>query len=122
VRLCGRVSLRHDGGMAKQSEAAAHAAEMERVVARWKSSGLTQAEFCRREGIRPHTLSYWNTRNQRPPKVPGTFVEFSSNPPPQLAPSAVSYEVSLPGDVIIRLRGDVTPDTVRNLIRAVVSP
>lgn len=33
--------------------------EMERVLARWRRSGLSAAGFCRREGMAPQTLSYW---------------------------------------------------------------
>jgi hypothetical protein len=33
--------------------------EMGRALARWRRSGLSAAEFCRREGIVPQTLSYW---------------------------------------------------------------
>ena len=33
--------------------------EMERALARWRRSGLSAAEFCRRKGIVPQTLSYW---------------------------------------------------------------
>ncbi|MEB2784727.1 IS66 family insertion sequence element accessory protein TnpA [Algoriphagus persicinus] len=33
--------------------------EMEAAVASFKSSGLTQREFCLQENIKPPTFSYW---------------------------------------------------------------
>jgi hypothetical protein len=33
--------------------------EMRRVLARWRRSGVSAAEFCRREGLAPQALSYW---------------------------------------------------------------
>jgi hypothetical protein len=33
--------------------------EMGRVLARWRRSGVSAAEFCRREGLAPQALSYW---------------------------------------------------------------
>jgi hypothetical protein len=33
--------------------------QMRRVLARWRRSGVSGAEFCRREGLAPQALSYW---------------------------------------------------------------
>lgn len=35
------------------------------IVDKWRSSGLSQAEFCRKEGIKESALSYWKIRSQR---------------------------------------------------------
>jgi hypothetical protein len=32
---------------------------MRKVLKRWRRSGLSAAEFCRREGMAPQALSYW---------------------------------------------------------------
>ena len=32
------------------------------AVDMWKESGLTKAEFCKRENISPNTLKYWQRR------------------------------------------------------------
>mgnify|MGYP000974179854 CR=1 FL=1 len=60
-------------------------------VAAWSRSGLSQAEFCRRRGIKVGTFTWWKRqferrqagdvrkRRGRPPKVPGSFDGFSGS-------------------------------------------
>jgi transposase-like protein len=53
-------------------------AERRRLVERWRSSGLTQVEFCRREGIFDWQLSDWKgriAREERPKKEQEIDVE-----------------------------------------------
>lgn len=35
------------------------------TVAKWRASGLSQAEFCRQQGLQEHTLSQWKRREER---------------------------------------------------------
>jgi transposase-like protein len=59
-----------------------------RLVEQWHASGLTRAEFCRRNGLVPRTLGGWNRRlRNRPagPAAPAGFVEVKAS---VLAPSA----------------------------------
>lgn len=36
--------------------------EMFPVIEEWKQSGLSQKEFCKRHGLKPHILCYWRKR------------------------------------------------------------
>ena len=117
-----------------------------RLVAAWEKSSLTQAEFCRRRGVKAVTFAWWkrklNTRTnpgrrrrERRSASRGRggqagFVEValpggvlaspSSTAVPTLAASW-GYEVVLPGGRLIRLPGDFDPDKVSQLLRVVGS-
>jgi hypothetical protein len=58
------------------------------VVERWKASGLSQAEFCRKENIPEWALSAWKRLEYRRPTVSG---EGRYGPPPRAGRQLVSY-------------------------------
>jgi hypothetical protein len=116
------------------------------LVAAWERSGLSQAEFCRRRGIKAVTFAWWKRRlngttdragQHRPrgstagdPGAPATFVEVGLpsrlfaggvTAAPSSAAPATDYEIVLPGGALIRLPRNFDPDQVRQLLRAVVS-
>ena len=39
--------------------------EQRAIIARWRASGLSQAEFCRQEGVAEWSLSLWKCRQER---------------------------------------------------------
>ncbi len=114
----------------------------EGLVAAWERSGLTQAEFCRREGVKPVSFGWWKrklggTRGRtakparRRPASSGdgkraSFVEVGL-PRRVLAAGSGStmplagYEVVLPHGVVVRVPGDFDPAQVTGLLRAVAS-
>lgn len=97
--------------MRTKAAAAEHAAKMESMVMRWRSSGLSQAAFSKREGIKPHILTYWHRRvGAEAAKEPTNFVEFVPAKAADQESSVPVYEVALPGGFVIRVRSgfDVT--------------
>ena len=90
------------------------AADRERLIVEFKSSGLSQRAFAGRLGIHPATLSGWI---RKAPGAPASFAEVSL---PLSAPAPI--EVDLPNGVRIRVRttGDVS--RTAELIRAVAAP
>jgi transposase-like protein len=52
--------------------------EMQRVVARWERSGLTQAAFARQCGMSVHTFAWWRHRLRA---VTAVAVPVSASPP-----------------------------------------
>jgi len=50
-------------------------------VQAWQHSGLTQAEYCRKNNLKNHRWWYWRKRISHPPDTDVTFVPlcFSSN-------------------------------------------
>ncbi len=101
------------------------------LLGQWKDSGLSQAEFCRRRGLKPMTFSWWKrklsangnaaprsrSRGNRLSALSGKggFAEV------RLAAAAChrTYEVVLSRGRLIRLPGDFDAKTVTRLISAV---
>lgn len=111
-----------------------------RLVASWRKSGLTQAEFCRRRGVKAVTFAWWkrklrggaeqagqrrsrSTTTRRRPESRFTEViwpgRLLAGGPPVAATSDArsgAYEIVLPHGLVIRLPGDFDPERVSQLI------
>jgi hypothetical protein len=102
-----------------------------RVVARQQQSGLTRADFCRREGIKNSALSWWahelrerdgarpksearktRRRSRRPAFVPVRVIETA---PPASVPAV---EVVTRAGHVIRLGPGFDPATLRRAVAA----
>ena len=76
---------------------------MEAAVASFKSSGLTQREFCKQQQIKLSTFSYWYRKVNSSVGTPvGGFTEVTA--PVQ----SVGLEVVFPNGLIIRGIQDLT--------------
>lgn len=105
-----------------------------RWLEKWEQSGLTQAEFCRRHGLKAGNFAWWKRKlgesagslrpHPRPPRGQRSagFVELTV-PVSSTVPSRCSagYEVILPRGVVIRLPADFDSHRVAQLIRAAAS-
>jgi len=119
------------------------AAYWRRVLAEWEGSGLSQAEFCRRRGLKAVNLAWWKRRlrrredagggrRARPPRRAGRqgFVEValprgsssvSALRTSFLVPASDRYELMLPGGVGLRLPDDFDPERVARLVQALAA-
>jgi hypothetical protein len=102
------------------------------LIARWKLSGLTQAEFCARHGISLPTFRYHlykPSRRSGPDRaLAGTHsaaaplflpVVCSPAPPPDRAPSAPSpIQVILSDGVRVAVAPGFDPETLRRVVDA----
>ncbi|MEW6487395.1 MAG: IS66 family insertion sequence element accessory protein TnpB [Thermodesulfobacteriota bacterium] len=61
----------------------------------WQRSGLTQAEFCRRQGLGRRLFSSWKRRLGSPERAAGG----QAAPPVRFVPVAVRPEVSAPAPI-----------------------
>jgi hypothetical protein len=122
------------------SERAAYWGEL---LAEWEGSGLSQAEFCRRRGVKAVTLAWWKRRLRGTDEACGRrgrstargagrtgFVEvalpsesgFASSPHGAAAVSSGhGYAIVLPGGACLRLPGDFDPERVARLVQAVAA-
>jgi hypothetical protein len=116
------------------------------VLTAWERSGLSQAEYCRRQGLKAITFSWWKRQLRGPSPSPRrrartgaggsasprrpAFVEVicpSSSPAAEAASisglPAVSggYEIVLAGGRVIRLPQAFDPHAVAQLIAAAES-
>jgi hypothetical protein len=96
------------------------------LVKSWEGSGLSQAEFCRRQGINGGTFAWWKRQLQRasgqgprrrgrPGKVAGRFVEV------RLTGAPSTYEVVLARGRSIRVPVSFDPQILSRLITVVES-
>jgi len=110
------------------------------LVESWQKSGLTQAEFCRRRGVKAVTFAWWKrklrgaaeqahhrggglTANRQRPEAKFTEVRWPGRVrdggPPVAATSDArcgAYEIVLTDGLLIRLPGDFDPTKVSQLI------
>jgi hypothetical protein len=109
-----------------------------RMLSEWERSGLSQAEFCRRRGIKAVTLAWWRrrlredagggvwkrqVRGGRRSMIGGRggFVEVALPRGVDGAPASGGYELLLPGGVGLRLPDDFDPARVAQLVQALVA-
>lgn len=119
------------------------AAYWQRLLAEWERSGLSQAEFCRRRGIKAVNLAWWKRRLRATDVVDGGrrerragravrsgFVEValsrgsasvSTRRAASGVPTADRYELVLPGGVGLHLPDDFDAERVARLVRALVA-
>jgi hypothetical protein len=100
-------------------------ADWRRLLSRQAHSGLSIAEFCRREGVRPQSLSWWRWKlraaAERPTDVTPNeprFLELEIAGVPSADPG-IAFEIALPGDVVVRVPRGFDPGELERLMRAV---
>jgi transposase len=97
----------------------------QRLTAEWKASGLRQAEFCRRHGIKGGTFGWWKHQlaravgesPKRSAKGLGRFVEVR----PVAAIPAAAYEIVVGGGRVIRVPMHFDPQSLSRLLAVVES-
>ncbi len=125
--------------------ATAHRDSWRAVLEEWRRSGLRQVEFCRRRGIPPGTLSCWKHKLAREAQVAaGPATSGPAGPParpafvpvrivspraPRLelppgapADGAGELEIVLGGGRLVRVRGRVDAEWLRQVLGALEAP
>ena len=105
------------------------------LIAQWRLSGLTQAEFCARRGISLPTFRYHLYKPRRHSGSPHTLDNAAADTPlflpvvcspasqPGLAPSAASpIEVILGDGLRIAVAPGFDPQTLRRIVDALRRP
>jgi len=93
-------------------------ANLSHLPKEWRESGLTQTEFCKRQGLKLATFSYWRSKELRAldqskhstrPPVSGSGASLIKVSPAfsevvvKDAVSANAIEISLPNGTLIRI-------------------
>lgn len=93
---------------------------MEAMVVRWRESGKSQREFCRGEGIKQHTLSYWACKGSFAGEAARPLLPFIEVTPQQREPADVGrIEVVLSSGHMVRVFGAVDGAKLREVVAAV---
>jgi hypothetical protein len=107
------------------------------LIAQWRLSGLTQAEFCSRRGLALPTFRYHLYKPSRGSGSPGPTPTAATNgtplflpvvcpPPPQrdglLAPPASAIEVILSDGLRIAITPGFDPQTLQRVVDALRRP
>jgi transposase-like protein len=95
-------------------------AEWHELVAAWKRSGLSCAEYARQHDLNAHTFSWWRSEvardRGRAPELNLVPVTTAAVPP-----LGEPIEVALPGGVVVRVPDEADPTRVARLVRALVA-
>jgi hypothetical protein len=75
--------------------------ERRELISRWKQSGLTPAQFCRREQIRLSSFLRWRKRE----RTGGAAGDFVAVTPAPRARCSWALEISLPNGCHLRFEG-----------------
>ncbi len=122
--------------MAKTKKKTSKAVYWQKHISQWSESGLTQAEYCRRNKISAAAFNWWKGQLRRKSKAQKSlsankqqqhglstsmqFVEVHGIPPTH-AGRGETYEVVLSQGRAIRVGRDFDSDILKSLIAAVES-
>ena len=96
----------------------ASADERSRLVSLFRASGLSQADFARRHGLKLGTFRQWLYRKDSKSKTLPQFQEF---PAASLLPSSWAAEIVLGSGPVLRLNGPASADWVASVLAALRS-
>ena len=112
--------------MAKTKKKTSRTPYWQKHISQWSESGLTQAEYCRRNKLSAAAFHWWKrhlrkrSETQKNPSTSMQFVEVHGVPP-TLVGRSETYEVILSRDRAIRVGHDFDSDVLKRLIAAVES-
>ncbi len=112
--------------MAKTKKKTSRAAYWRKHISQWSKSGLTQAEYCRRNEVSAAAFQWWKgqlrrkAKAQKKPSTSMQFVEVHAVSPAH-AGCEETYEVVLSRGRSIRVGRDFDSDVLMRLIAAVES-
>jgi hypothetical protein len=112
--------------MAKTKKKTSRAIYWQEHISQWSESGLTQAEYCRRNKLSAAAFNWWKgqlRRKSKAQKNPSTLMQFVEvhGVPPVSVRSGETYEVILSRGRAIRVGRDFDSDVLKRLIAAVES-
>ena len=112
--------------MAKTKKKTSRAVYWQKHISQWSKSGLTQAEYCRRNKISAAAFHWWKgqlrkkSKAQKNSSTSMQFVEVHGVPTPSVRSGEI-YEVVLSRGRAIRVGRNFDSDVLKRLIAAVES-
>lgn len=106
--------------MASKAESLEKAEHWRGVLARQAASGLSAAEFCRRDGISNCQFFYWKKRLSRPPGSRAPQVPAPAFQEVRLADGfGQTAELVFPNGLVLRFPPDVAAEHLARLVEAI---
>lgn len=93
-------------------------------MATWERSGLSQAAFCRQEGVSVHTFRWWRYSLRLRSEVrpvesedrPPAFVELKVSPPVRVPLAVAEVAIEARGGALVWVRPGFDPATLREVL------
>jgi hypothetical protein len=86
-----------------------------RHISQWRSSGLTQAAYCRRHHLTKSTLGYWSSKLKRPQAAVAKLVEVGHPEVKEKRPSG-PIELVVKQRYLLRLWPGMDPGHMREVL------
>jgi len=112
--------------MAKTKTKTSRAVFWQKHISQWSKSGVTQAEYCRRNNLSAATFYWWKgelrskLKTQKDSSTSMQFVEVCGVPPAHVGRDD-TYEIVLSRDRAIRVGRDFDSDVLKRLIAVMES-
>lgn len=89
-------------------------------VAAWEQSGITQAEYCRRQGLNTKLFGYWKRKLCKKPAAGLTFVPVAIKPSETtIVKQAATLRLVIRGGSFIEIGDGFNQDTLRRVLDTV---
>jgi transposase-like protein len=88
--------------------------ERENHIARWKESGLSQADYSRTNNIPPTTFYTWNRKQNKRVSGSSSFIEVKLKGP--ITGAEDKIELVMGNGLILRTRENISPEIIRGII------
>lgn len=86
---------------------------------KWRQSGLTRLEYCRKSGVKDHQLRYWAGRLAMGGSKPTAFAKAIVDPAPVASASGGGARLVLPGGAAIEFSATVEPSWIGRVAQEV---
>ena len=85
-------------------------------IREWKTSGLSQKQFCHSRSLALSTFCYWKRRINNPEPIPPRFYPLTIPASPGIPPDADLVLLVGPKQFQIQIKKDFSPTVLRKLI------
>lgn len=89
----------------------------------WKASGLSQADFCRQNKLKPSQFTYWKYSLAKKTSEKPTFVEVPANvyPTSQKPSNTACLKLVFESGMTMEINDGFNPDTLKSIVQTLRS-
>jgi len=86
-------------------------------INKWKKSGLSKAEYCRRHGLAKHCFLYWHKKLKQSPEVQPEVVPLPFSVQTSASDQQASLSVKVGSRFVVAIQGDFHASVLKKLIK-----